>query len=244
MASPTTPVSDTPDQVADPLVKQADYYQQVRHEVLALVPADARRILDVGCAEGVLGAQLLARGASEVFGIEYDPAVGARARTRLTGVHCGDVETMDLPFAPGSLDCIIFADVLEHLRNPSAVLTRFAGLLSDSGTIVASIPNVRHYSIMNMLAEGLWTYQSQGLMDSTHLRFFTKYEIGSLFDQAGLAVTALGANIDPAYDEVKRSLPGKPLVDFAFGRVSLKDLRQDEVVELFVIQYLITARKR
>jgi len=134
--------------------------------------------------------------------------------------------------------------VLEHLRNPHDVLKRFAGLLSNSGTIVASIPNVRHYSIINMLAEGLWTYQSQGLMDSTHLRFFTKHEIGSLFDQAGLAITALGANIDPAYDEVRRSLPGKPLVDFAFGRVSLKDLRQDEVVELFVIQYLVTARRR
>ena len=117
-------------------------------------------------------------------------------------------------------------------------------VLSESGTIVSSIPNVRHYSILHMLAEGLWTYQSQGLMDSTHLRFFTKHEIGSLFDQAGLRVTSLGANIDPAYDEVRQSLPGKPLVDFAFGRVSLKDLRQEEVVELFVIQYLITATKR
>lgn len=229
---------------ADPHTKQTDYYQQVRHEVLALVPPGAKRILDVGCAEGVLGSQLLERGASEVFGIEYDPEVGARARMRLTDVYCGDVETMALPIAPGSLECIIFADVLEHLRNPYDVLTRFSALLSPSGTIVASIPNVRHYSILHMLAEGLWTYQSQGLMDSTHLRFFTKHEIGSLFDQAGLTVTSLGANIDPAYDEVRRSLPGKPLVDFAFGRVALKDLRQDEVVELFVIQYLVTARRR
>ena len=235
--------SESPDQVADPHAKATDYYQQVRHEVLALVPANARRVLDVGCAEGALGAQLLERGVREVFGIEYDPEVGARARQRLTEVYCGDVETMDLPFAPGSLDCIICADVLEHLRNPYDVLKRFAGLLSESGTIVSSIPNVRHYSILHMLAEGLWTYQSQGLMDSTHLRFFTKHEIGSLFDQAGLKVTSLGANIDPAYDEVRQSLPGKPLVDFAFGRVSLKDLRQEEVVELFVIQYLITATK-
>jgi 2-polyprenyl-3-methyl-5-hydroxy-6-metoxy-1,4-benzoquinol methylase len=151
---------------------------------------------------------------------------------------------MDLPFAPGSLDCIICADVLEHLRNPYDVLKRFAGLLSDSGTIVSSIPNVRHYSILHMLAEGLWTYQPQGLMDSTHLRFFTKHEIGSLFDQAGLTVTSLGANIDPAYGEVRESLPGKPLVDLSFGRFALKDLRQEEVVELFVIQYLVTAVKR
>jgi hypothetical protein len=79
---------------------------------------------------------------------------------------------------------------------------------------------VRHYSILHMLAEGLWTYQSQALMDSTHLGFVTKHEIGWLFDQAGLTVTALGANIDAAYDEVRLSLPGKPLVDFAFGRVS------------------------
>ncbi len=75
-------------------------------------------------------------------------------------------------------------------------------------------------------------------------RFFTKHEIGSLFDRTDLTVASLGANIDPAYDEVRPSLPGKPLVDFAFGRVALKDLRQEEMVELFVIQYLVTARRR
>jgi 2-polyprenyl-3-methyl-5-hydroxy-6-metoxy-1,4-benzoquinol methylase len=233
--------ASTPD---DPLAKRTDYYQQVRHEVLAQVPAGARRVLDVGCAEGALGQHLLARGAQEVIGIEFVAEVAARARTRLTAVHCGDVETMALPFAPQSFDCIVFADVLEHLRDPNAALLRFIPLLRDSGTIVASIPNVRHYSVLHMLAEGLWTYQPQGLMDRTHLRFFTKCEIEAMFAQVGLTITSLGAaSVDPAYTEVHASSIGKPLVDFGFGRVILKDLRPDDLIELFVIQYLITATK-
>lgn len=221
-----------------------DYYQQPRHEVAALVPTDARRVLDVGCAEGVLGRHLLARGALEVIGIEQVPDVAFRASERLTHVVCGDVATVDVPAEFGTFDCIVFADVLEHLADPAAVLRRYLKYLNQDGTVVASIPNVRHHAILHMLAEGRWSYQDHGIMDRTHLRFFTLAEIQELFRGVDLEIQVLSANMDPAYEQAKASADGKPSIDFTCGRVTLKNLRPSEVVELFAIQYLIAARPR
>lgn len=221
-----------------------EYYQQPRHEVAALVPMTARRVLDVGCAEGVLGAHLLQRGVAEVYGIEQVPEVAARAAGRLTRVICGDVGTVDLPADIGTFDCIIFADVLEHLADPVAALRRFIPLLNPDGVIAASIPNVRHHAILHMLAEGHWSYQDHGIMDRTHLRFFTLKEIHALFDRLGFDIKGLSANIDPAYEEAKASTAGKPAIDFTVGRVTLKNLQPTEIVELFAIQYLVAASQR
>jgi 2-polyprenyl-3-methyl-5-hydroxy-6-metoxy-1,4-benzoquinol methylase len=221
-----------------------DYYQQPRYEVAALVPATARRVLDVGCAEGILGRHLLERGVEEVVGIEQVPEVAELAGKRLTRVLCGDVSTVELPAGIGTFDCIIFADVLEHLVNPTEVLRRFLPLLAPGGTIVASIPNVRHHAILHMLAEGHWSYQDAGIMDRTHLRFFTLKEIQALFAGEGLAIQTLSANIDPAYEQAKEAAAGKPAIDFTCGRVMLKSLAPGELVELFAIQYLVAVQRQ
>ena len=221
-----------------------DYYQQPRYEVAALVPTTARRVLDVGCAEGILGRHLLERGVAEVVGIEQVAEVALRASRRLTRVLCGDVSTVDLPADIGTFDCIVFADVLEHLANPTEALRRFLPLLAPGGTIVASIPNVRHHAILHMLAEGLWTYQDAGIMDRTHLRFFTLKEIQSLFASEGLEIRTLSANMDPAYEQAKASTEGKPAVDFTCGRMTLKNLAPSEIIELFSIQFLVAAQRQ
>jgi 2-polyprenyl-3-methyl-5-hydroxy-6-metoxy-1,4-benzoquinol methylase len=226
-----------------PSAKPDDYYRQARREVAGLVPESAARVLDVGCAEGILGAFLRERGVAHVAGVEYDPEVAQRARTRLSEVVCGDAETAALPFAAGAFDCIIFADVLEHLRDPLAAIRRYTAHLAPGGCLVASIPNVRHYSILSMLADGAWTYQDQGLMDRTHLRFFTLSEIRTLFDAAGFTIEALSVNLDPRYAEVKDPLADKPAVDLTFGRLTLRNLTQQDVAELFVVQYLVRARR-
>lgn len=218
-----------------------DYYQQPRHEVAALVPTTARRVLDVGCAEGVLGAYLLTRGVEHMVGIEQVPDVAARAAGRLSRVLCGDVGTVPLPADLGTFDCIIFADVLEHLADPIAVLRRFVPLLGEDGVVVASIPNVRHHAILHMLAEGHWSYQDAGIMDRTHLRFFTLKEIHALFENVGFSITNLSANMDPSYEQAKASTEGKPSVDFTCGRVTIKNLSPSEVVEMFSIQFLVAA---
>jgi len=216
-----------------------DYFRQVRKEVEALVPGEAMRILDVGCGEGILGKRLLDKGAVEVVGIEVDPMVSERAKENLSRVLHGDVSSLELPFDDGYFDCIIFADVLEHLKEPLVTLRRFNRYLADSGTIIASIPNVRYYGVINMLVEGQWKYQDYGILDRTHLRFFAKKDIDSLFEEAGFEITGITANIDPLYTSLNDPLSG----EISFGRMNLKGLSHEELKDLFVIQYLVKAEK-
>lgn len=215
------------------------YYRQERREVLAMIPRGASRILDVGCGEGALGRRLLEQGASEVVGIETDPATADAARKNLSRVFRGDVETMELPFDEGYFDCVVLADVLEHLRDPLAALRKIARHLSDSGTVVASIPNVRFLGVVEALAEGRWEYKDFGILDRTHLRFFTRKEMEILFREAGFDLEGVSENLSPGYD----SLPPGHAGDVSFGRVTLRCQTREEVKDLFVFQYLFRARK-
>ncbi len=215
------------------------YYRQERREVEAMIPRGASRILDIGCGEGALGRALLERGASEVVGIETDPATAEAARKNLTRVFRGDVETLELPFEDGYFDCIVLADVLEHLRDPLSALSKVKRCLSDSGTVVASIPNVRFLNVVEQLAEGRWEYKDFGILDRTHLRFFTKREMEALFRDAGFELEGISENLSPGYD----SLPPAHAGEISFGRVTLRDQTREEVKDLFVFQYLFRARK-
>ena len=145
--------------------------------MLALVPTTARRVLDIGCGAGRLGEALKGRQQAEVVGVELNEAAAAQARERLDRVLVGDVEGMSLDFAPGTFDAIVCGDILEHLREPERLLRRANELLAPEGRLVASIPNVRHHSVVCSLLQGNWTYESAGLLDRTHLRFFTRREI-------------------------------------------------------------------
>ena len=134
-----------------------------------------RVVLDVGCGTGALGAayrRLNPR--ARVLGIEMDPGAAAIAAERLDEVAVGDVEADPLPFAPpGGIDCIIYGDVLEHLRDPWAVLERHAEALSDDGTILICVPNVEHWRFAERLLRGAWDYEPSGLLDKGHLRWFS-----------------------------------------------------------------------
>lgn len=171
--------------------RPAKYYDQSRPEVAALVPAQARRVLEVGCAEGQLGRSLRDRG-HHVTGIELVPDVAARARLWLDHVETADVEADGFPFPPESFDVIIFADVLEHLIDPWRVLRETAGLLAEGGCVVASIPNVQNLDVLLRLARGRWDYRERGILDVGHLRFFTLASIRTLFAQAGLGLSHVG----------------------------------------------------
>jgi 2-polyprenyl-3-methyl-5-hydroxy-6-metoxy-1,4-benzoquinol methylase len=215
------------------------YFCQERRDVETLIPNGTNKILDVGCGEGILGRRLLEKGASEVVGIEFFPDACERAEKNMTGVICGDIEKIDLPFDEGYFDCLIVADILEHLKDPLSTLKKLRKHLSDSGVVVASIPNVRYHGIINMLVEGHWKYEDHGILDKTHLRFFTRKEIERLFTEAGFEITGITANIDPAYNSLKYPLSG----EISFGRVSLVGLTPEELKDLFVFQYLLKAQK-
>jgi SAM-dependent methyltransferase len=165
---------------------EASYYQGINNYLLQAVPHEAKNILEVGCAEGNLGRILKEQDKTRrVYGIEIEPEVAKRAATKLDQVFTVDVENEDVPLEPGSIDCILYGDVLEHLRNPEAVLRKHRKLLSKNGIILCSIPNIQHYSIVSALLRGDFQYTDSGLLDSTHIRFFTHSTFSKLLLDAG-----------------------------------------------------------
>ena len=174
------------------------------HSLVADLVGRGKRVLDVGCWTGDLGRALVARGC-QVSGIEIDEDAAEKARADLETVVAADLDTEPSSrlFPAGSFDAIVFADVLEHLRDPVAVLSDAANLLAPDGKIVISVPNVTHGSVRLALLQGRWTYTATGLLDETHIRFFNRSGVLAMFAAAGLVVDELRASIaDPLNVEV------------------------------------------
>jgi 2-polyprenyl-3-methyl-5-hydroxy-6-metoxy-1,4-benzoquinol methylase len=142
--------------------------------VLSMLRPDARRVLDIGCGAGDNARILLNMHPSmKIVGITLSPAEAAIARAYLEEVHIADVEESDLSFISGSFDAVICSHVLEHLKHPVAVLKRVIQFLNDEGQVVVAVPNVVELKNRIKLVLGKFEYENQGIMDSTHLRFFT-----------------------------------------------------------------------
>ncbi|HDD44769.1 MAG TPA: class I SAM-dependent methyltransferase [Candidatus Desulfofervidus auxilii] len=168
-----------------------------RDDILNLIPNNVNKVLDVGCSVGVLGEQIKQRNSAEVVGIEVDEQMAKIAKEKLDKVIIGDIEKINLAdyFTPDYFDCIIFADILEHLKDPWRVLKNTTSFLSDGGVIVISIPNVRHYTtILNLLFKGYWPYRERGIHDKTHLRFFTLKNVKEMIRDAGLKIVKIKRN--------------------------------------------------
>jgi methionine biosynthesis protein MetW len=165
-------------------------------KIVALIPTGAR-VLDVGCSAGYLGEALKQRRQARVWGIELDETDAAKARER--GFE--EVFTADLDrFAWDDLDryefdAVVFADVLEHLKRPGDAIRGAAHHLAPGGIVIASIPNIAHLSIRVELMEGGFAYEKLGLLDDTHLKYFTKKTIEDLFRAAGLSIQRLDATV-------------------------------------------------
>ena len=150
------------------------------------------RILEVGCASGYFG-QALKDAGHEVWGVEMSPKAAARARQRLDHVFVGTMEEfLALDSLRGvKFDYITFGDVLEHLVDPEQVLRDCRRILSPAGAIAASIPNIAHKAVRMMLLQGRWEYADFGILDSTHLRFFTRDSVVDTFTRAGYRIQGM-----------------------------------------------------
>jgi len=195
------------------------------------VPHGAR-VLDVGCASGYLAEPLKqTRGAKVVDGIELNPADAVLARKVCRNVVQGSaIDPATYAKLEGPYDAIIFGDVLEHLPEPSDAIRAARTVLAPGGAIIASIPNVAHYSIRQSLLAGEFQYADSGILDRTHLRFFTRSSILDLWEENGFEVEAIA----PAL-----KLPSKIYAWFG-AKVAdrLGRLRED----VFAYQYITVAR--
>src|SRR5215813_15051661 len=162
-------------------MNEREYYDRARPEILEVVPTDATRILDVGCGSGWLGQQVKLRQGATVYGIEVVREAAERAAKRLDRVWNAPVETALAEIPETFFDCIVTADILEHLVDPWTILAQLGKRLVPGSHLVASIPNVGHWEVVRDLIEGRWQYTSEGLLDRTHLRFFTRRSVPELF---------------------------------------------------------------
>jgi len=209
-------------------------HAQVHRLVSELGPSLS--VLEVGCSSGYVGATLVAKG-HRVTGIEPDPVSAEAARTRLHEVHAGGIETFLDAAGERRYDAITFGDVLEHLQDPAAALRRCVPLLSPDGAIVASLPCATHGSIRAMLLGGRWDYADYGLLDRTHLHFYSRDGVAELMTSAGLAIDRMVAVVQPV-DEVAR-LYGMQLRPEAIAAVEA--LATDE--DLLTFQFVLRARR-
>lgn len=163
------------------------YGAHANPDLLSRIPLDARLVLDIGCGAGALGAAYRRRNpAARLVAVEPDEALAAEAARHYDEVHRLDIEAAAPPIEPGTLDALVLGDVLEHLRDPWAVLKRDAALLGPDGVLLACVPNLEHWSFAARLLAGKWRYEPMGLFDRTHLRWFTRDGMKEALEGAGL----------------------------------------------------------
>jgi 2-polyprenyl-3-methyl-5-hydroxy-6-metoxy-1,4-benzoquinol methylase len=212
-----------------------EYFHHARPEVVARVSPAGLRVLDVGCAAGAMGALMRTQGAAEVVGLERDARASQVARRRLTRVHRVDLDALPaLPYPDGHFDVLTCADVLEHLVDPGPLLRQLRRYLKDDGRLVVSIPNVRHESVLlPLLVDGRFTYQDAGVLDRTHLRFFTLSEFQSFLRAHGFEPHAEVGSV--------RARPSPRTERLADTVAELGGDRASFLAEAATLQFLVTA---
>jgi 2-polyprenyl-3-methyl-5-hydroxy-6-metoxy-1,4-benzoquinol methylase len=179
------------------LSKNESYFGAVRKDILSMLPTHSRKVMEVGCGDGSTLNYLKSNAFCDwTYGVELFPDAAEIASEKVDILYQSNIEIMDLPVEESSMDLILCLDVLEHLVNPSKVIAYLHKLLAPNGLIIASIPNVRHYSVaIPLLLQGKWEYKEDGILDSTHLRFFVKDTAIKLMISSGLILEDVKSNL-------------------------------------------------
>jgi len=208
-----------------------DYFSHARTDIEPLLPPTLGRILEIGCGRGATLAWLKATRPCELLvGIELFAEAAGEARSHADHIECGDAEAiLERVGARGPYDLVLCLDVLEHLVDPWQFVARVEKLLAPGGSLVISVPNVRHYRVsLPLLLLGRWRYESAGVLDRTHLRFFTREGARQLLDSPALQAARCRASRPPRGS-------GSWLANLmSAGLLS----------DLFAVQYMLAAQKR
>jgi SAM-dependent methyltransferase len=165
------------------------YLAQRNDFILPFILNKKHRILDIGCTYGATVKMLKDADKCEwACGVEIYPPAAEQAREHFDSIIIGDIETIDLPITPHSIDLILCLDVLEHLIDPWRTISKLHNYLSPSGFLIAKIPNISYYYMILKLIKNDWSYCDSGILDKTHLRFFVKKTAISLLECSGLKV--------------------------------------------------------
>jgi 2-polyprenyl-3-methyl-5-hydroxy-6-metoxy-1,4-benzoquinol methylase len=165
----------------------SNYYLGVRKEILPFLPARRQRILEVGCGEGAFSE--VVDGYLEYWGVEPNLGAAQAARQRLNKVLLGNFDDVADDLPDNYFDLVVCNDVIEHMPDHDEFFIKVQSKIADGGVLVASIPNVRFYNNLRDLLIGKnWQYQDSGILDRTHLRFFTRKSLLECLDRSGFEV--------------------------------------------------------
>jgi SAM-dependent methyltransferase len=167
-----------------------EYFGHARFEMLDFIPDSCRNFLEIGCGEGHFGELVKQKHDCQYHGVELYREASTKAERVLDTVFTGPVEEVLSDLSLNAYDCIVCNDVLEHLSNPFVILKSLKKVLKPGGYVVSSIPNVRYINnLRELLFEKDWEYKHEGgILDFTHLRFFTKKSIMRMYEHAGYNV--------------------------------------------------------
>ncbi len=219
------------------------YHDHPRKELLLLMDHVPRRVLDVGCATGATGELIkTAWPDAHVTGIELNRAAAAGAVARIDKVIGEKLEDIDFAaegMAPGSIDTVLLADVLEHLYDPWDALLRIRPLLGEDAQVLVSLPNARNLWLLDELASGRFPYAAEGLLDITHIRWFTRAEMERMLRETGYRVVKSSRTPTAGLQDLTRPA-GCTTVET--GKLILKDVGDEEFEDLKALQIMFLAK--
>jgi SAM-dependent methyltransferase len=222
------------------------YYLKVRRDVMEAIPRDVTVMLSVGCGGGETELLLKQQG-KIVYGIEKEPSFRQKLETILDRVIIADLNHDALTLPQDFFDCILLADVLEHVRQPAGLLRALMKSLKPGKYFIVSVPNIGHVSVVKNLLLGKWDYTAAGIMDETHVRFFTLASLKKLFSSLALEPLAVRRKFVLFLYEHARSRQQKKIY-FWLNRLFVSNLNPllhvPRIREFFVYQYLFVLKKQ
>lgn len=221
---------------------EPEYHLNARIEIASFLNEPPGVVLDIGCGGGATGKLIKEKfPGTRVIGIEVNSHAAEYARRHLDSVICAGIDSINLVDHVGStrVDTVLLLDVLEHLYDPWRALRRIHGWLQPGTRVVASLPNIRNICTLDHIAGGRWDYDKNGVLDITHVRFFTKSTLRQLFEQTGYQVR----NLEPL---TQPELVDRVVLQRGPGRIDTRNLRikfrsTDELEDLYAFQYVIDA---
>ncbi len=219
------------------------YHTNPRIEILSFLNEPPGTVLDIGCGGGATGKLLKEKfPGTRVLGIEVNPQAAEHARASLDRVICASVDVVDAARDLGgeAISSVLLLDVLEPLYDPWRALVRIRGWLAPGTRVIASVPNIRNLATLSRIAAGDFEYEANGVLDITHVRFFTRATLRDLFEQTGYEVRRLDPLTQPA-------LVDQVVADRRPGRVDTRSLSVryrsfEELEDLYALQYVVDAR--
>jgi trans-aconitate methyltransferase len=219
------------------------YHDRPRVEVASFIDEPPGLVLDIGCGAGATGTLIKQKfPGTRVIGIERNPQAAERARHVLDEVICAsiDSEAVSTHLERTRIDLVLLLDILEHLYDPWRSLLRLRESLVTGTRVLASVPNVRNLITLDGLASGQWNYEENGVLDITHVRFFTKASLKQLFEETGYTVVAMEPLLQRELVDRHVLLRGPGRLTTRSVSITFRDL--EDLEDLYALQYVIDAR--